>query len=207
MKTIALFSGKGGAGKTTLAVHLVGCALHTGLTVALIDLDPQGSAFDWYDARPASDRFVATAAAIEALPGLIDRSRDGGLDLVILDLPPHSNRIAAAAIGHADLAVVPCRPGRFDLKAVRPTMEVVKLTRTPAVIVLNAVCARGKLADEAAAALQGQGFEVAPVMVQQRVALSHSALAGQTVHEYEPAGPAAKNIEDLFSNIKKRLKI
>jgi chromosome partitioning protein len=36
--------------------------------------------------------------------------------------------------------------------------------------------------------------EVAPVVIEQRAALSHSLTAGQTAQEYEPKGRAAEEI-------------
>ena len=44
MKIVALLSEKGGAGKTTVTVHLGVAAQRAGLDVAIIDLDPQASA-------------------------------------------------------------------------------------------------------------------------------------------------------------------
>ena len=49
MKTIAIVSQKGGAGKTTIAVHLATAAVAGGHAVAIIDLDPQGTAASWGD--------------------------------------------------------------------------------------------------------------------------------------------------------------
>lgn len=204
MKTIALVSQKGGSGKTTLALHLAGCALYLGYTVALIDLDPQGSAFDWCSSRPKSESFASTRATIEALAGVLKLAGLSSVDLAILDTAPHSNKAAAAAINQADLAIVPCRPSRFDLKAVKPTIDIVKLTKTPAVVVMNC-CARGNLATEAKDALKGQGYHVTDVLLQQRVALAHSVMDGLTVHEYEPKGAAAANVEELFNYIKERV--
>ena len=55
MPTIAIISQKGGAGKTTLALHLAAAAQDAGAVSLIIDTDPQ-----------------ATAAAIERLfPGLL----------------------------------------------------------------------------------------------------------------------------------------
>ena len=54
MKVVAIISQKGGAGKTTLAVHLAAAAAKAGHKSAVIDLDPQGTAASW--GRPAKSR-------------------------------------------------------------------------------------------------------------------------------------------------------
>ena len=51
MKTIAILSQKGGAGKTTLALHLAVAAVQAKRQVAVVDLDPQASAIGWKDSR------------------------------------------------------------------------------------------------------------------------------------------------------------
>ncbi|MBV5334152.1 ParA family protein, partial [bacterium] len=47
MKTLAIISRKGGAGKTTIAVHLAVAAEAYGIATAIFDLDPQASAALW----------------------------------------------------------------------------------------------------------------------------------------------------------------
>jgi chromosome partitioning protein len=44
MKTIAIISQKGGAGKPTIGIHLAVAAEQRGLKTAPFDLDPQASA-------------------------------------------------------------------------------------------------------------------------------------------------------------------
>jgi chromosome partitioning protein len=48
---IALLNRNGGAGKTTLALHLPGYWARQGKRVILIDADPQGSALEWSEQR------------------------------------------------------------------------------------------------------------------------------------------------------------
>jgi chromosome partitioning protein len=47
MKVIAIISQKGGAGKTTIAVHLAVQAANKGKSAIILDLDPQASATGW----------------------------------------------------------------------------------------------------------------------------------------------------------------
>jgi chromosome partitioning protein len=56
MRKIAVVSQKGGAGKTTLALHLAVAAEQAGLTTAMLDLDPQGTAEAWAAWRKMSRR-------------------------------------------------------------------------------------------------------------------------------------------------------
>ena len=51
MQTLALICQKGGAGKTTLAIHLAVEAAAQGMRTLLLDLDPQASAARWADRR------------------------------------------------------------------------------------------------------------------------------------------------------------
>ena len=53
MKTIAILSQKGGAGKTTLAIHLAVAAAQDALNTLIVDLDPQGSLTASFNIRGA----------------------------------------------------------------------------------------------------------------------------------------------------------
>lgn len=55
MKVITVISQKGGAGKTTLAVHLAAAGTGAGLTALILDTDPQATASHWSEWRGSSD--------------------------------------------------------------------------------------------------------------------------------------------------------
>jgi chromosome partitioning protein len=204
MRTIAIISQKGGAGKTTLAVHLAVCAEQSGLTTAVIDLDPQATATKWGDRREEVPPEVVSAQAAR-LPQLLTTAREGGADLTIIDTAPNSDSTALAAAKAADLILIPCRPATFDLDAIGTTVDMAKLANIPAVVVLNAVPPRGTLADEARAVVAGYGVLVAPVHMHQRAAYANAVIDGRAVQEYEPNGKAAEEIGGLHGWICKQV--
>jgi CobQ/CobB/MinD/ParA nucleotide binding domain len=63
MKTIAIISQKGGAGKTTIGIHLAVAAEKRGMKTALFDLDPQASVSSWSDKRNQPSPAVVSAQA------------------------------------------------------------------------------------------------------------------------------------------------
>ncbi len=126
---------------------------------------------------------------------------NAGVDLTIIDTAPHSSADAAIAAKLADFVLIPCRPARFDLDAVASTLEIAKAANTPAAVVINAASTRGPLAKEARAALSRQGAIVIDTVLHQRVAYSHAVIDGRSVHEYEPGGAAAGEIDQLYNHI------
>jgi chromosome partitioning protein len=206
MKTLAILAQKGGSGKTTIAVHMAVCATRSNLRTALIDIDPQGSAADWNESRPKERRLDAIKATAGQLASLLKQAKSAGADLAIIDTAPHANSAAAEAAKLADLILIPCRPSRFDLKTIGTSTEVARLAKTRAVVVINAA-PRGKLADEARTALEGQGVTVIEPVMYHRAAYSHAVIDGEAVHEYEPDGKAASEIDALFSCIRGLLKL
>jgi chromosome partitioning protein len=197
MKVISVVSQKGGAGKTTLAVHLAVAAELARRSAAVIDLDPQASASTWKDLRKADTPPVVSAQPAR-LSQVLDAAKEHGAQLVIIDTAPHSETVSLAAARAADLILIPCRPAIFDLRAITASVDLVRLSGKPGVIVLNAVPPRGSLADDAAEAVGNYGLPVAPTRLSQRAAFLHCLTVGQTAQEYEPEGKAAEEVQQLY---------
>ena len=198
MKTIAIISQKGGAGKTTLALHLATASVLAGRNTAIIDLDPQASAANWADRR-SEELPVVISAHASRLPHEMKRVEEMGGDILIIDTAPHSDSAALEAAKVADLVLVPCRPAILDIEAITNTLDLVKTTGTPIVVVLNAVAPQGTEASEAAEAIVALGVDVCPVQLRQRVAFSRALITGQTVQEFEPDGKAAQEASELHA--------
>lgn len=136
MHTLALVSQKGGAGKTTLALHLAVTAHRAGLQVAIADLDPQSSAWKWSERRRDHPEAVVTSA--EQLDHVKAQAAAGGLDLLIIDSAPHADRPALVACKAADLILIPCRASILDIDAIGQTHDLTTIARKPSWVVFNA---------------------------------------------------------------------
>lgn len=198
MKTLAMLSQKGGSGKTTLALHLAVAAERAGHSVAVLDLDPQGSAASWGDSR-SDDATSVTSIQAGRLTQAKDVAAKAGASFVVIDSAPHSADAAVAAAEAADLILTPCRPGILDLRAIATTARIVKLVGKPGYIVLNHAPPRApRLIEDALEAVKQHGLEVAPVVIHQRSAFAHALVGGQTAQEFEPEGKAAEETSSLF---------
>ena len=112
MKILALLAQKGGAGKTTIAVHLAVHHQQQGGSVLLVDVDPQGSTVNWWRSRQADTPLMVETTAAN-LPKVIAAAKSDKVGQVIIDTPPYSSIEAARAAELADLVVVPTRPAPF----------------------------------------------------------------------------------------------
>jgi chromosome partitioning protein len=198
MRTIAILSQKGGAGKTTLAVHLAVAAGQSGHAAAIIDLDPQASAAGWQDSRASETPAVISIQAAR-LPQALETARKAGAAVVFIDTAPHSESAALAAARAADHILIPCRPAILDLRAIRHTIDLAHIAHTPVTVVLNAVPPRGRLSEDAAEAVAGYGVAIAPVHLGQRAAYMYALARGQAAQEYEPGGKAAAEATKLYA--------
>lgn len=196
MKTLSVVSQKGGAGKTTLALHLAVACSCDGRNTAVIDLDPQASAAKWSDRREVELPIVLSAHA-SRLQQEIKRVMDSGGDILILDTAPHLDSAILEAAKVSDLIMIPCRPAILDLEAVTNTLSLVQTTGKPVTVVMNAVGASGREADEAADAIASLGIDVCPIRLVNRVAFARALISGQAAQEFQPDGKAAKEIEQL----------
>jgi chromosome partitioning protein len=80
MKTIAILSGKGGSGKSTIALHLAVAAELRGYSVAVLDIDPQASAATWADSRSSDTPSVPSLQPSRIVKAL-ETAREAGAAL------------------------------------------------------------------------------------------------------------------------------
>ena len=205
MKTLALITQKGGAGKTTLAASIAVAAQDAGEQVAMLDLDPQQSLSAWADNRDNNEPAVDAldASLVERLPEILPKLAGQGYTLVILDTAGVDTASTRIAMENADMSVIPSRPTTMDIRATKATYEAAVRLQRPFVFVLNQCPPQpnNPRADEAAAGLRMWGVMAEP-LIMQRAAQQDAFASSMGVTEYEPDGKAADEIRQLWQCLK-----
>lgn len=199
-KVITVAQQKGGAGKTTLAVNLAVCMLRQGLSVALLDSDPQGSLGRWFmtrlDRLGEPDVTFSTASAWGV--GYECRKLRDTHDVVIVDTPPKVDSDLRPALREADLVLVPVAASHVDLWATDGVLDLVARESGRALIVLNRMSSGTRLAEEVAQAAQGVA-QVAQSRLAARVAFAETL--GQGLGAAEGRGAAAAEARALTAEV------
>lgn len=209
MKTLSFICQKGGTGKTTLALNIAVAAMRHGLSVAVIDLDPQPSACAWSDLRGRREDPIIIDAKPARLAAAVETARaQGGLDLLIIDTGGRTEEGAFAAAKAADLVIVPVQPSAVDLKSIPATRDLITMAGSPpAVAVITRAKPFGTRHAESQAWLGSANLVVSSATIGDRITYQDAYAAGQAVQEYAPASKAAQEIDALFLDIAARLDI
>lgn len=107
---IAIVNGKGGVGKTTVALGLTLCLEQAKRKVLAIDLDPQGS-------------FTSSLARLDKSQLLKIKNPD----FIVTDTPSRLYEHAPQAIENADKIIIVCKPGYGpDLETTIDTINLIE---------------------------------------------------------------------------------
>ena len=197
---LAVAQQKGGAGKTTLAAHLAVVLSEYGLSVTLVDVDPQQSLSQWHQIRERLGEHVTPLSLVttdsSGLRSELTRVKLTS-DFVIIDSPPHASDEARSAIRYADMVLVPMQPSPLDLWATQATIKMAKREKTPVKMVLNRVNAQARLSQKMREEMQDMSLS----LFGNRVAYASALLTGKGVTESAPNSTAAKEIERFADDL------
>ena len=196
MKVIAVVSQKGGAGKTTLTLALAGHALSLGQRVVILDLDPQASACSFSTFRERAglddDRLIIESANAAVLDKKIAAATKVGIDVVVIDTAPHDAPSAMEATERADVVLVPCRAGAFDIVSISQTIKMATLAGKRPVVVINATRPNSRQPHEVFSAVATMKVaDISPHHLSHRQDFIDAVTAGQVVQEYARDSKAA----------------
>lgn len=207
MKTIAVISRKGGAGKSTVSVNLAAALREAGQRALLADADPLRSSSE---ALRANSLAVVETSASKLFALATASSRSGG-EVLVIDTPASPEADIVAAIKVADLCLVVTRPTYLDLAAALKTIDLLRQLRAPGLIVLNQ-CPSPRQGQESRVvagtldALRFAGIPVSPIALRVRQAYQAALSCGLGVTEWEPGGAAAAETRALADLVRSRLR-
>lgn len=198
---ITVAQGKGGVGKTTLAVAVAGELSSREWDIALIDSDPQRSASQW--AEPGNLHFPVyeIELATETVANWAHYVREVRAGCLVIDTAP-SARELGASIAVADLVLVPCTASGLDLEATQRTLAIVGAVRgyrrapVSVIIVPNRVDRRTLEGQQLYDELQSFG-EIVSSPIANRSAFVRSFTTGQSVCDFAAGQPADLDIRGL----------
>jgi chromosome partitioning protein len=206
MRTIALLTQKGGAGRTTLAASLAVAAAQAGERVIALDLDPQASLSRWGKRREAAN--TPNKVMIEPLEGeRLPRLRDiieglagVGFTITIFDTPGADSAAARFVTEAADICLLPTRPTCLDVDATAATFRAVFLAKRKAAFVLTQCppTYRSSRTSDSAKGLMRLGVLAEP-MLHARMDFQDAMAAGLGVTEYARTGRAAEEVGALWT--------
>lgn len=210
MKIVAIVGKKGGSGKTPIAEALSVESALQGERVALIDLDPQGTATKWSYRRAAHDQddpnpIVESAQTVD-LARVLERHRRNGVKLVFLDTPPKDSEITVEAARAAHVVLVPCSPVINDVETLPDVARLLELARNrpPAAVVVCQADPQGeRRPQEALQVARDHGFIACPVVLRERREWWDAPRTGQAVTEYAPGSKSADELRELLKFTRK----
>lgn len=176
-KTIAVFSGKGGVGKTTIAA-----ALGTLAGGTIIDADPQASLAIWGDRRQLPHPVILELALSRVATRLAQINEP-----VVVDTPGVLAGAAVEALRAVDLIVVPVLFDQLNIDVLQQTLDTTAIAGTKTVLLPNRVHHRTSAAS-ITRELQGYELPVCPIPVRERASYRDCWADGLSAAEVAGAG-------------------
>ncbi|MCA0995877.1 ParA family partition ATPase [Alloyangia pacifica] len=199
---------KGGSGKTTLSANLAIGFLAQGKSVALVDIDPQGSLGRWFMTRLERDpeALGALEFATSSAWGVTYECRklSGSHDLVIVDTPPKADSDLRPALRAADLVVVPVSMSHLDLWATEGVLDLARRENREAMVVLNRTRPGTRLSGEISEAVGAMDVRIAAAQLANRVAYAEAFGRGQSAAEGRKT-PARAEVAALTAEVAEAL--
>jgi chromosome partitioning protein len=205
MPIVAVINQKGGAGKSTIAVHLVRWLQKQKKTVLLVDADAQCSSSKWLSRLAQEIPYQVLQAPdelLDELPKLVE-----SYQWVVVDGPAALSETTRAVILAADLALIPCQPTGVDLESASDTVRLVhqaqriRRGQPKAVMFVNRAVKGTKLKDEAIEVLRLMpDVAVLDTVIHQRQIIADCYGQNATAFDLSgsTAGIARRELEQLF---------
>lgn len=204
---------KGGSGKSTAAACLAAHCQRAGLSVVVIDADPQASLMHWRSlGEPSIDLEVVADTSEAVAERALDAARQS--DLVVIDTAGFRNRTMIEALSVADLAVIPIKASPLDIAAAVETVRLVEEVnateerRTRPMdyrLLLTQVTVGSAVARHVRNELTQSGYVLFEAELANRVVYAEASIAGRMPIHLDAGSAAARDGEEFASEVRHAL--
>jgi len=213
MSIISFVNEKGGAGKSTTALHFSYWLFKKRKKVQVVDADPQRSCSKWLSSmgNPIPVTVLTTPDdLLDQIPNLASET-----EFLVIDAPPGLAECSRAILFRTDLAVVPCQPTGLDLDAASDAIRLIKQAQSvrgglpKSALFINRATKGSRLKNEAVALISKIPTSVAlKTVIHQRQAVADAFGQGATVFDLKISGASdsAAEFDSLFKEIMRLLK-
>ncbi|MBU7587528.1 MAG: ParA family protein [Nostoc sp. TH1S01] len=192
-KIVAFANQKGGAGKSTGAVHAADWFTQMGRSTVLVDADGQESSSNWLKDLNLPCKVISDPEILfDELPKLAE-----SYDVVIVDGPGNASEITKAILIRSNLVLIPCRDSMIDLASTGKIVQFVRQAKEIrgglpiSALYLNAVKDNTILLREAREALQSGFIPLLNATLPDRQCIKDAPGQGSTVFRMKGEAPKA----------------
>jgi len=155
-KIIAVVNQKGGSGKTTTSIGLLGCLMSSGINTFYIDTDKHGKAAHLLagNVEEGSESWlskhvhVCPSGEYQDVMNLIDEISDSTTQFVIIDTPALVTEAFMTATDIADVLIVPGKMASHDVSLTLKSAKALAKTKNKPVFIQPTEIEKGHIMDD-----------------------------------------------------------
>lgn len=201
-KVISLITGKGGAGKSTIAFNLSGSLAEKNYSVILIDADNEkpDSIGMYHQAESKKPKFDITLANHDNLREQINDLKNN-YDFIIFDTPPNYTTSSLRSAMVSDFVLIIAAPSFSDENAVSKSINIANDALKPSYVLLNKIFKQQKLSQNLIKEIKQSSFKVLQTHITDKVAVRECAYFGEYVGEYAKDSESHMEFKRLASEV------
>jgi chromosome partitioning protein len=209
-RVFCLVNQKGGCGKTQGTMQIAGELALRGNKVAVVDMDPQGTALTWNSQASDENPFPATVFSLFAVGNKVFseiRKHSPNFDYIIIDCPPAiESDVPWNVLLCSQLAIIPVFPDMGNIWASKKAVELTDLAKRNNVELKVKVLAgrvpRGKAYQLCLEELRSNPtISMFETQLADRIAYTESQILGTCISAMSPKSAAGKEVSSLVDEI------